>query len=90
MAACNWYGPTDPLGRASGKTGNAKQFGDSTFWAEKFRERYTRNLPFRELDRIVGNTSTVFQKWMDHPQPDILGMPCIPRRNSSPKSTSPS
>jgi hypothetical protein len=38
----------------------------------------------------VGNTSTVFQKWMDHPQPDILGMPCIPRRNSSPKSTSPS
>jgi putative CocE/NonD family hydrolase len=54
----------------SGKAGNPKQFGDSTFWAEKFRERYTRNLPFRELDRIVGNTSTVFQKWMDHPQPD--------------------
>ncbi|MGA3078475.1 MAG: CocE/NonD family hydrolase [Bryobacteraceae bacterium] len=54
----------------SGKTGNPKQFGDSTFWSEKFRERYTRNLPFRELDRMVGNTSTVFQKWMDHPQPD--------------------
>jgi putative CocE/NonD family hydrolase len=54
----------------SGKTGNPRQFGDSTFWAEKFRERYTRNLPFRELDQIVGNTSTVFQKWMDHPQPD--------------------
>ena len=54
----------------SGKTGNPKQFGDSTFWTEKFRERYARNLPFRELDQIVGNTSTVFQKWMDHPQPD--------------------
>jgi uncharacterized protein len=54
----------------SGKTGNPKQFGDSTFWTEKFRERYMRNLPFRELDQIVGNTSTVFQKWMDHPQPD--------------------
>lgn len=54
----------------SGKTGNLKQFGDSTFWTEKFRERYTRNLPFRELDQIVGNSSTVFQKWMDHPQPD--------------------
>ena len=54
----------------SGKTGNAKQFGDSAFWAEKFRERYTRNRPFRELDQIVGNTSTVFQKWLDHPQPD--------------------
>src|SRR5580658_159855 len=54
----------------SGKTGNPKQFGDSTFWTEKFRERYTRNLPFRELDQIVGNTSTVFQKWLDHPQPD--------------------
>ncbi|HLY18288.1 MAG TPA: hypothetical protein VKR61_13740 [Bryobacteraceae bacterium] len=37
---------------------NLKQFGNSTFWAEKFRERYMRNLPFRELDRIVGNTST--------------------------------
>lgn len=54
----------------SGQTGNSKQFGDSTFWTEKFRERYTRNLPFRELDQIAGNTSTVFQKWMDHPQPD--------------------
>lgn len=54
----------------SGKTGNGKQFGDSAFWAEKFRERYTRNLAFRELDQIVGNTSTVFQKWMAHPEPD--------------------
>jgi len=54
----------------SGKTGNIKQFTDSTFWTEKFRERYNRNLPFRRLDRIVGNMSTVFQKWMDHPQAD--------------------
>jgi len=54
----------------SGKTGNLKQFGDSTFWNEKFRERYTHSLPFRELDQIAGNTSTVFQKWIAHPQPD--------------------
>ncbi|MGA2134769.1 MAG: CocE/NonD family hydrolase [Bryobacteraceae bacterium] len=54
----------------SGKAGNPKQFGDSTFWTAKFRERYTGNLPFRDLDRIVGNTSTVFQKWLEHPQPD--------------------
>jgi len=54
----------------SGVTGNARLFGDAKFWTEKFRERYTRNLPFRDLDTIAGNTSTVFQKWMDHPAPD--------------------
>jgi putative CocE/NonD family hydrolase len=54
----------------SGKTGNPKQFGDATFWTEKFRERYSQNLPYRDLDRIAGNTSTVFKKWLEHPQPD--------------------
>ena len=54
----------------SGKAGNARQFADSVFWTEKFRERYTQNRPFRELDRIAGNTSTVFQKWIAHPEPD--------------------
>jgi uncharacterized protein len=54
----------------SGVTGNAKLFGSSAFWQQKFMERYTSNRPFRELDQIVGNTSTVFQKWLQHPEPD--------------------
>ena len=31
---------------------------------------YRGHRPFRELDRIVGNTSTVFQEWLKHPEVD--------------------
>jgi putative CocE/NonD family hydrolase len=54
----------------SGVTGNAKLFGDSSIWLAKFHELYSRHLPFRELDRLVGNPSPIFQKWLDHPTPD--------------------
>jgi len=54
----------------SGKPANFHLFGESSFWIQKFRQMYLEHRPFRELDRIVGNTTTVFQKWLDHPQPD--------------------
>jgi putative CocE/NonD family hydrolase len=54
----------------SGVTGNGNLFGQSSFWIQKFSEMYTNHRPFNELDRIVGNTSTVFQKWLQHPIPD--------------------
>jgi len=31
---------------------------------------YRQHLPFRDLDRIVGNTTTVFQEWLQHPAVD--------------------
>lgn len=54
----------------SGLTPNTNLFGASPFWVEKYSARYTQNRPYRELDQIVGNTSTHFQTWLQHPVPD--------------------
>jgi putative CocE/NonD family hydrolase len=54
----------------SGVTPNAKLFGESSFWTQKFLELYRSQAPFQTLDRIVGNPSAVFQKWLAHPTPD--------------------
>jgi putative CocE/NonD family hydrolase len=54
----------------SGMTGNATLFAEASFWIEKFRERYLNQRPFKELDQIVGNTTTHFQTWLQHPTPD--------------------
>ena len=54
----------------SGVTGNNNLFGEQAFWIEKFRELYLNHLPFRELDRVVGNDSTCFQTWLQHPTLD--------------------
>lgn len=54
----------------SGSTGNAKLFGDASFWTAKFRERYLQHLPFNVLDTLVGNPSEHFQRWLQHPTPD--------------------
>jgi putative CocE/NonD family hydrolase len=53
-----------------GVTPNAKLFGDSSFWIDKFRERYLNHIPFRKLDTLVGNPSPAFQKWLLHRTPD--------------------
>jgi hypothetical protein len=54
----------------SGVTGNNNLFGESSLWREKFGEMYREHLPFRDLDKIVGNSSTVFQEWIQHPEVD--------------------
>src|SRR5579871_1561919 len=54
----------------SGVTGNSNAFNNADFWRSKFTELFLNHRPFRELDRVVGNTSTVFGKWLDHPTLD--------------------
>jgi len=54
----------------SGVTGNGNLFGEFSFWNEKFGEMYRQHLPFRDLDKIVGNTTTAFQQWLQHPEVD--------------------
>jgi uncharacterized protein len=54
----------------SGATGNATLFGDHSFWIAKFQELYRSGRPFKELDQIVGNSTTHFQTWLQHPTPD--------------------
>jgi putative CocE/NonD family hydrolase len=54
----------------SGVTRNTSLMDDSEFWISKFHEMYQNHLPFKELDRIIGNHSTFFQTWVKHPHPD--------------------
>ncbi len=54
----------------SGRTPNDSLFDDSAFWTQKFRQIYLGQQPFNTLDQIVGNTTTVFQKWLSHPTYD--------------------
>jgi hypothetical protein len=54
----------------SGVTGNINTFGNSAFWTQKFTDLYLNHLPFEDLDKVAGNTTTVFRKWLDHPTPD--------------------
>lgn len=54
----------------SGHAGQDKIFGDSTFWAAKFKQLYEQHLPFSQIDRVIGNPSPVFQRWVAHPQLD--------------------
>jgi uncharacterized protein len=51
----------------SGRTAQFEVFGDWAFWASRFREWFESGRPFRELDRIVGNPSPVFQEWLANP-----------------------
>jgi len=54
----------------SGRTGNTNLFEEWLFWREKYAEYFESGRPFKELDQIVGNLSTHFQAWLQHPIPD--------------------
>ena len=58
------------LTATSGVTFNANIYGDFHFWVEKYRSLYIKRLPFRDFDKVVGNPSTYFQQWLDHPTLD--------------------
>jgi putative CocE/NonD family hydrolase len=62
----------------SGKTPNFTLFDDQALWIGKFTERYLAHRPFRELDKIAGNTTTVWQTWVDHPARDSYWDACNP------------
>jgi putative CocE/NonD family hydrolase len=58
------------LSFTSGVTGNGNLFGTAKFWGAKARDYYNSHTAFRDYDRLVGNPSAVFQKWLSHPAPD--------------------
>src|SRR5207237_9270663 len=39
----------------SGHAGQQNLFGDSKFWRAKFLDAYRRHIPFKALDRFIGN-----------------------------------
>jgi len=66
------------LSYTSGVTPNLKLFGESSFWTAKFHQLYIEHRPFKELDQIVGNSSTHFQTWLKHPTPDAYWQAMVP------------
>jgi len=68
----NIFGPYDMqwLTFTSGATSNGSLFGNSAFWTAKAREMYMAHSAFQDFDKVVGNGSTVFQKWVKHPTAD--------------------
>lgn len=54
----------------SGKTGNTNLFNEAAYWQSKYAELYRDHRPFSELDKIVGNETTLFQTWITHPTYD--------------------
>ena len=62
----------------SGVTGQGNLFGQSEYWIQKFRERYVSNAAFSDLDKIAGNTSTTWRKWMQHTTPDAYWKAAAP------------
>jgi putative CocE/NonD family hydrolase len=65
----------------SGLTANMAVWGDNKFWIEKFREHYLKHLPFRDLDKTVGNMSTVFHNLVtEHHTPDAYLSAMVPNQ----------
>lgn len=62
----------------SGRTVNNAVFGDNAFWIERFQEHYLAHRPYRDLDKTVGNTSTIFQEELKHPTPDSYWSRMVP------------
>lgn len=54
----------------SGLTPQVNLFGDGEFWQAKNLEVFRGHIAFSELDRVVGNPSPVFHKWLQHPADD--------------------
>jgi putative CocE/NonD family hydrolase len=76
----NIFAPYDMqwLSFTSGVTGNGNLFGSAAFWAAKAREYYNAHTAFKEYDRLVGNPSAVFQKWLQHPRTDAYYDAMVP------------
>ena len=54
----------------SGVTPNKNLYDERSFWIQKFCELYVNHLPFRDLDKVVGNPSAEFQTRISHPAQD--------------------
>ncbi len=51
----------------AGNTPNDNLAEDDSFWSEKYKELYTKQLPYNNLDKLVGIPSEFFQTVLKHP-----------------------
>ena len=66
------------LALVSGKTPNNDLANDDDFWDDAFREVVREGKSFRQLDEVVGNTSTAWKEMLDHPTVDNYWLSMIP------------
>ena len=76
----NIFAPYDMqwLSFTSGVTGNGNLFAAAAFWWSKARAYYSAHPAFQDYDRLVGNPSAIFQKWVQHPTPDAYYDAMVP------------
>jgi uncharacterized protein len=73
----------------SGRTSQQNLFADSKFWRTKFLEAYKQHIPFKNLDRVVGNPSANFQRVVAHPMVDGYYDAMVPTHEEFAKITFP-
>lgn len=54
----------------SGRSPQKQIYDDKAFWAARSREWFESGEPFSAYDKLLGNTSSEFRLWLDHPHPD--------------------
>lgn len=54
----------------SGRTLQDVVFADQNLWKQQFRRWFESGAPFKELDILIGNPSSIFQEWISHPERD--------------------
>ena len=87
----NMYFPYDLqwLTFTGGATGNEKTFANGDFWTAKAREMYDTHSAFADYDKLVGNPSPIFHKWIQHPTPDAYYDAMVPTSADYKKFTLP-
>ena len=87
----NLFGPyiEQWLTFTSGVTSNGSLFGNGDFWGSKAREMYNGHFAFQDYDKLVGNPSKTFQKWVQHPMPDAYYDAMVPTPESYRKISMP-
>lgn len=65
----------------SGAAPQANLFADGSFWISKYGERFLEHRAFASLDTIVGNLTTPYQTWMQHPTEDAYWQRMTPTRD---------
>jgi putative CocE/NonD family hydrolase len=58
------------LAFTAGRTSQEMLFSDTGFWSGKFRDWFRSGRPLRDLGRMIGYDSALFQEWLGHPHPD--------------------
>ncbi|OXA78547.1 hypothetical protein SAMN05444397_10935 [Flavobacterium aquidurense] len=67
---------------ANNKLTDLNDFQDNKKWDDVFSQYYKNGSSFRTLDKVEGNTSPLFQRWLDHPTYDAYWQNMTPQKEA--------